>query len=337
MARTALVRRGLAVLIVSVVAVGPVRAQLQPREEFTNLKVLPKDIPPGELRALMGTFTRALGVRCVFCHVGEEGKPLRHEDFPKDDKPEKRAAREMMKMTKAINETYLANLEDRSKPAVVVKCVTCHRGTVKPRMLQDVLATAYEAGGLDSTVARYRALRDRYYGRFTYDFGDGPLVDAAQQIRQSGHAADALRLQSLNVEMNPQSAYAKRQYAGAAIAQSYRAQGPDSGAATYRAFKQRYGAELVSEPLINDVGYALLGEQKVPEAIAVFRLNVADHPGSSDAFDSLGEGYMAHGDWKLATEAYTKSLALDPSNDNAKKQLEEIKAQSKVKKATKKK
>lgn len=330
MARVGQLRRVLAVVMVSVVAVGPVRAQLA-REEFENLKVLPKDIPPGELRALMGTYTRALGVRCVFCHVGEEGKPLRHEDFPKDDKVQKRIAREMMKMTQAINDSYLTKLEDRGKPEVAVKCVTCHRGAAKPRMLQDVLQTAYDTGGLDSTVARYHALRDRYYGRFTYDFSDVPLADAAGQIRQAGHPEDALRLQSLNVEMNPTSGFAKRQHAGMGIAQAFRSQGPDSGVAAVRAFRRRYGAEVVSEGLMNDVGYTLLGEKKNPEAIAAFKLNVADHPASGDAYDSLGEAYMANADWKLATAAYAKSLELDPSNDNAKKKLEEIKTLSKQK------
>ena len=323
-----------AVVVVLVAIVAPVRAQ-QEAPKYKNLKVLPKDITPAELRPLMSTYTRALGVRCTFCHVGEEGKPIRDEDFQKDDKEEKQTAREMMKMVNDINSTYLGHLHDRADPPVAVKCVTCHRGATRPRMLQDVLQAAYQTGGLDSTVARYQSLRDRYYGRFTYDFGDVPLSDVANQVRQSGHPDDALRLQALNVQMNPQSPFAKRQHAGASIAQAFRALGADSGAATYASFKQRYGPSVVSEGLVNDIGYTLLGEGKVPEAIAAFRLNTTEHPASSGAFDSLGEGYMAHSDWKLATEAYTKSLALDPTNDNAKQKLEEIKTHSKDKKRKK--
>src|SRR5438552_2693789 len=48
-------------------AIRPVLAQEQ--EKFTNLKVFPKDISPQELRSTMSTFTRALGVRCNFCHA----------------------------------------------------------------------------------------------------------------------------------------------------------------------------------------------------------------------------------------------------------------------------
>src|SRR5262245_28770953 len=132
MSRSSLVRRSIAVLI-ACIAIGPVSAQQ--REEFKNLKVLPKDIKPEELRAMMGGCTRALGVRCVYCHVGEEGK-LKPQDFALDDKPTKRKAREMLRMVKAINETYLAGLESRSKPPVGVQCVTCHRGAATPRMLE---------------------------------------------------------------------------------------------------------------------------------------------------------------------------------------------------------
>jgi hypothetical protein len=175
--RSNLIRRGLAALIVSI-AIAPVYAQSQ-QPQYKNLKVLPQDIKPEELRALMGTFTRALGVRCIHCHVGEEGKPLRPEDFALDDKPTKRKARDMIRMVNSINDTYLAGLEKRSNPPVRVQCVTCHRGATTPRMLEDVLKTAYEQGGMDSTMSRYRELHDRYYGRFTYDFSELPLAAVA--------------------------------------------------------------------------------------------------------------------------------------------------------------
>jgi tetratricopeptide (TPR) repeat protein len=45
-------------------------------DKFTNLQVLPKDLGKRELLETMKNFTRALGVRCQFCHIGEEGKPL---------------------------------------------------------------------------------------------------------------------------------------------------------------------------------------------------------------------------------------------------------------------
>src|SRR6185436_509948 len=139
------------------------------------------------------------------------------EDFEKDDKPQKRIAREMMRMVHDINEDYLEHLEARAKPEVGVKCATCHRGVAQPRMLQDVLATSYETGGIDSTVSRYNALRKRYYGRSAYDFGDGTLIDAANTLNRQGHQDDAMRLLELNVEMNPTSMFAKHSLALATV------------------------------------------------------------------------------------------------------------------------
>lgn len=45
-------------------------------EKPENLQVFSKDWPGSRLRAPMRGFTRALGVRCSYCHVGEEGQPL---------------------------------------------------------------------------------------------------------------------------------------------------------------------------------------------------------------------------------------------------------------------
>lgn len=325
---TAVVRCIVVVSFVAAFAV-PISAQ-EPREEFTNLKVLPKDIAPEELRTLMSTYSRALGVRCVHCHVGEEGKPIRHEDFSKDDKPAKLKAREMMLMTKDLNEKYLAKLADRSEPPIRVQCVTCHHGLTQPRPLQDLLTAAYEKGGMDSTLASYGALRERYYGGFAYDFGDAPLADVAWKLRESGHGADAESLLALDVEMNPKSSNAKRQHATAALMTAF-GTSADAGSAAYRNFRDRYGDKLIHEGFLNNVAYDLLEEGKNTAALAAFAFNVAENPSSANAYDSMGEGYLKTGDRKKATAAYRKSLELDPTNENATRMLEELKAKPKGK------
>jgi tetratricopeptide (TPR) repeat protein len=306
--------------------------ETKPAETFTNLKVLPKDIPPDQLRALMSSISRALGVRCEFCHAIEEGKPHTNLDFAKDDKPTKTTARAMMQMTMDINQKYLANLPHREEPAIQVQCVTCHHGTTEPRTLSDVLTAEYKKEGLDSTVVRYNRLRDRYYGRAVYDFGETSLGDVGRQVQALGHPEDAAKLYALNVEVNPKSNFAKRMYANSSIAEAYYQAGPDSGAAVYRRFKAQYGDNLVSEEMLNDVGYQLLSGGKTKEAIAAFKLNVAEHPNSGNAYDSLGEGYATAGNTKEAKAAYEKSLKLDPSNENAKHKLAELKKGKKAKK-----
>ena len=86
---------------------------------------------------------------------------------------------------------------------------------------------------------------------------------------------------------------------------------------------------LPRESLVNFFGYdRLYNSQFVPSdadrAIEFFRLNVEYYPDSSNAWNSLGEGYLVRGDTENAIDAYTKSLMLDPSNDNSRRHLAQL-------------
>lgn len=78
---------------------------------------------------------------------------------------------------------------------------------------------------------------------------------------------------------------------------------------------------LVTEVQLNILGYRLLELKRVPEAIEIFKLNVTSYPRSSNAYDSLGEAYMTHGDREQAIRNYRRSLELNPQNGNAVAQL----------------
>jgi len=71
-----------------------------------------------------------------------------------------------------------------------------------------------------------------------------------------------------------------------------------------------------SEAELNTVGYRLLEMKKVAEAIEIFKLNVEMYPDASNAYDSLGEGYLALGDTDQAIKNYKRSVELDPKNTN---------------------
>jgi len=187
----------------------PASASAQwPVTKVRNVKVLPTDISPAALVDTMRAFTRALGVRCTYCHVGKEGEPLSTYDFASDERPEKAKAREMLRMVSAINSEYLTKLTARRSPAIGVQCATCHRGIAQPRPIQQVLIAAYDAGGADSLDHAYRALRRRYYGSAAYDFGEVPLSDVADVLVQRKKLADAVRAHLLNTEMLPNSPFA---------------------------------------------------------------------------------------------------------------------------------
>lgn len=314
-------------------------AAAQEQEKFTNLKVLPKDISTQELRTIMGQFTRALGVRCGACHAAKPGE--QHLNFALDDKPEKKTARIMMQMTRDLNEKYISTLEDHSNPPIQVQCVTCHHGIAHPRPIADVLKLAYAKGGLDSTRARYSALRDRYYGSAAYDFGEVPLTEVGLALADSGHVADAANLFALNVEMNPKSAYAQRQAASANMLLAFSEQGADSGVAVYQRTKSLFGQPRDQEALVVNIAERLTRLGKNDAALAAYKLNATEHPESGDAFDDLGGAYLKRAgkdDKKLATDAYLKAVWLDSTNTSAVKQLESLKvSKSKIEKAQGKK
>src|SRR5262245_296670 len=95
---------------------------------------------PRDVINVMRGFTGALGVRCQFCHVGQEGQDLSTFDFASDDKPTKLKARVMIQMVQAITQQYLSQLHDREQPPLDVGCMTCHRGVMLPRPLADIMA-----------------------------------------------------------------------------------------------------------------------------------------------------------------------------------------------------
>ncbi|HVI07224.1 MAG TPA: DUF2306 domain-containing protein [Candidatus Binatia bacterium] len=78
------------------------------------------------------------------------------------------------------------------------------------------------------------------------------------------------------------------------------------------------------EEQLNGLGYQLIGEKKFSDAVRIFQLNVEQFPKSSNAYDSLGEGYMDAGNKALAITNYRKSLELNPKNANGAKMLEKL-------------
>jgi len=119
-------------VILALVCVASSRSQDQWSwpEKPKNLQVLPSDWPGSRLSPVMRGFTNALGVRCSYCHVGEEGKPLSTYDFVSDAKPTKNTAREMLRMLSDIN-NHLKKIEP-SGTRVNMWCQTCHRGRPRP-------------------------------------------------------------------------------------------------------------------------------------------------------------------------------------------------------------
>ncbi len=181
-----------------------------PPDSLVNVKVIPKNTPVMQVVGMMRNFAGALGVRCPFCHVGQEGQPLASFDFAKDDKRTKLTARQMMRMVEEINRRIdtLPHDHDQMHDTVRVTCNTCHRGVNRPVPLEQLIMETAQMSGADSATRAYRALRERYYGRATYDFGEPTLDIAAFRLARAGKYDDAFAILKLNEEQFPGSSNA---------------------------------------------------------------------------------------------------------------------------------
>ena len=106
-----------------------VRATKAPQEKTVeqvgkNIKVL-TGMPESQLIPVMNFFAASMGRRCNYCHVNNQGQ----WDYASDAKPEKAAAREMVKLVMDINKTT-----ERLK-LDPVSCYTCHRGRTSPQSI----------------------------------------------------------------------------------------------------------------------------------------------------------------------------------------------------------
>jgi hypothetical protein len=104
-----------------------------PPPPLTNLQVMPKDIARPQLLQTMQAFNQALGVQCSHCHqfIGP-GDPM--NDMASDVKPQKNAARAMMRMVAAINPQVATAVNKTPESATRVGCMMCHRGEAIPKV-----------------------------------------------------------------------------------------------------------------------------------------------------------------------------------------------------------
>ena len=95
--------------------------------------------------------------------------------------------------------------------------------------------------------------------------------------------------------------------------------------ATWRRLKaERPGDYGFNEPQLNRLGYELMREQRIDDAIAMFQLNVEAFPNAFNTYDSLGDALLARGDTALAIVNYEKSVTLNPANQDGAAKLKRL-------------
>jgi hypothetical protein len=183
-----------------------VPATAQVPDEFTNLKLLDKDIDKRELVGIMRDWAGGLGVRCNHCHVGPAN--LQGMDFASDEKRTKQATRLMLEMARSINREHMAEYpEDPDKKRQTVSCFTCHRGQAKPpRNLALQLSETALASGPDVALDEFKSLREEYEGAGVYNFRAETLMSLAQAAFEAGKLDAAVQVLDGGLEIFPESA-----------------------------------------------------------------------------------------------------------------------------------
>lgn len=107
-------------------------------------------------------------------------------------------------------------------------------------------------------------------------------------------------------------------------ARSLLSDGPEKARIILEKLRMQSADYFLSEDELNSLGYDLLGDNKIPLAVEVFKMNMELFPESWNVYDSYGESLLKIGKKRQAIEMYKKSIELNPENENGKKVLKEL-------------
>jgi tetratricopeptide (TPR) repeat protein len=151
---------------------------------------------------------------------------------------------------------------------------------------------------------------------------DGHLIVILNNIDGGGptsELAKGIRYILYGLEPSP-----PKQTLGRILYKAIIEKGIDEALNMYNELKPDKANYTVSENEMNNLGYFLLQEGKVKEAIEVFKLNVIAFPESFNVYDSLGEAYMTAGDNENAIINYKKSVELNSNNQSGIEALKKL-------------
>jgi len=104
--------------------------------------------------------------------------------------------------------------------------------------------------------------------------------------------------------------------------------GADKAAQMFRdARKRDPKANLAPQQVVNQIAYDRMQAGNTKAAVTLAKLNVEAFPESANAYDSLGDAYLADGQNELALQAAQKTLELLP-NDQGNEDFKKLVRQS---------
>jgi len=77
----------------------------------------------------------------------------------------------------------------------------------------------------------------------------------------------------------------------------------------YSILSKRFGYEIkIPEFLLNQLGYRYINQKLFDEAITVFLRNIENYPNSANVYDSMGDAYVAAGQYEKAKKNYANAI-----------------------------
>jgi tetratricopeptide (TPR) repeat protein len=80
------------------------------------------------------------------------------------------------------------------------------------------------------------------------------------------------------------------------------------------------------ESLLNDLGYDLLKQSRVDDAIRAFRANIAAYPESPRVYEAIGDAYLAGGHRTAARDGYRRAAELDSTMTRSRRLADSLNA-----------
>ena len=156
-----------------------------------------------------------------------------------------------------------------------------------------------------------------------YPMSENVYCKVAEAIENTGNIDLAIKNYEKVLEINPFNGLARGKWNMLNWEKTYKKSGIAALQNQINDMRLK-NPRFVSENDLNNLGYIILNNKKIDDAIKIFSLIVELYPESPDAFDSLGEAYLKDGQTELAIRYYQRSFELNPENDNAKKVLEQL-------------
>jgi TolA-binding protein len=109
------------------------------------------------------------------------------------------------------------------------------------------------------------------------------------------------------------------------VARTLRTRGINPAIAEYWRLREQ-DSTSTPETLLNDIGYDLLKQSRVDDAIRAFRANIAAYPESPRVYEAIGDAYLAGGHRTAARDGYRRAAELDSTMNRSRRLADSLNA-----------